>query len=193
MASSGIVAIRFIIEVNFFKHFCIDYQANLNKTQQNTHTTRLIPLIGSGITSRSKEIRRNCSEFINQLLQTWETHHLEKHVQLLQTCIKKGIADADQEARVLSRKAFWSFSSHYPTLADNLLASLDAKTQKLLQSGSQGAFGSVKSLKDGYSNNSTAVVASINYDFMDSQNKRMQTQQSSGQFFLFFFYFNKNI
>ena len=33
MASSGIVAIRFIIEVNFFKHFCIDYQANLNKTQ----------------------------------------------------------------------------------------------------------------------------------------------------------------
>ena len=115
-------------------------------------------------------------------MQTWDTHHLEKHVQLIQTCIKKGLADADQEARVISRKAFWSFNSHYPTLADNLLASLDAKTQKLLQSGSQGAFSSVKSLKDGYSSNNSnnAVVTSINYDFMDSQNKRMQAQQSSG-------------
>lgn len=133
MAFSGIVAIRFLIE--------------------NTHTTRLIPLIASGISSRSKEIRRYSCEFLNQLLQTWETQHLEKHVQLIQTCIKKGIADADQEARVFARKAFWSFSGHYPSTADSLLNSLDLKAQKLLQSGSQGAFGSVKSLKDGMSSN----------------------------------------
>jgi CLIP-associating protein 1/2 len=63
-----------------------------------------LPAIGGGVSSRSKEIRRACCDFLNQLLQTWETYHLEKHVQLIQTCIKKGIADADQEARVFARK-----------------------------------------------------------------------------------------
>lgn len=151
MATSGTIAIRFIIE--------------------HTHSTRLIPLIAGGISSRSKEIRRCCTEFLNQLLQTWETHTLDKHVQLIQTCIKKAIVDADQEARVFARKAFWSFSSHYPSLADSLLLTLDTKTQKLLQTGSQGAFGSVKSLKDGTS--SYTGTSSINYDYMDSQNNRM--------------------
>jgi len=158
MASSGIVAIRFLIE--------------------NTHTTRLIPPIASGISSRSKEIRRNSCDFLNQLLQTWETYHLEKHVQLIQTCIKKGINDADQEARVFARKAFWAFHSHYQLAADNLLLTFDVKTQKLVQTGSQGTFGSVKSLKDGYTpvtnqnGSNYGQMTTINYDFMDSQNNK---------------------
>ena len=87
----------------------------------------------------------------------------------------KGLADADPEARVFSRKAFWAFSSHYSTAADHLLNSLDAKTQKLLQNGSKGAFGSVKSLKDGcggVGQNSYQAANTFNYDFMDSQNQR---------------------
>jgi len=164
MATSGLVAIRFIIE--------------------NTHSTRLIPLIANGISSRSKEIRRYSCEFLNQLLQTWDTHHLDKHLALIQTCIKKGIADADQEARVFSRKAFWSFSSHYPQQADNLLLSFDVKTQKMLQTGGQGTFGSMKSLKDGLSSNNNAnngqQVSQINYDFMDSQNNRLKQVQANG-------------
>lgn len=84
MALSGVVAIRFIIE--------------------NTHSTRLIPLIAGGVSSRSKEIRKNCIECLKQLLETWETHHLDKHVNLISSSIKKGIQDADQEARVFARK-----------------------------------------------------------------------------------------
>jgi CLIP-associating protein 1/2 len=162
MALSGVVAIRFIIE--------------------NTHSARLIPLIASSISSRSKEIRRYCCEFLNQLLQTWEIYHLEKHVQLIQTCIKKGLADADQEARVFSRKAFWSFSSHYPQAADNLLVSLDVKTQKLLQTGGQGGtFGSVKSLKDGYSsNNYSGNYSASNYnDSVDNGSRYGTVKQSA--------------
>lgn len=167
MASSGIVAVRFLIE--------------------NTHTHRLIPPIASGISSRSKEIRRNSCDFLNQLLQTWETYHLEKHIQLIQTCIKKGCADADQEARVLARKAFWAFHAHYQLAADNLLLTFDVKTQKLIQSGSQGAFGSVKSLKDGYapvvSTNqlTNQQMTTINYDFMDSQNNRLKQASNIGK------------
>ncbi len=69
MALSGVVAIRFIIE--------------------HTHSQRLIPLITGGVSSRSKEIRRNCVDFVRQLLETWDAHHMEKHVNLLANTIKK--------------------------------------------------------------------------------------------------------
>ena len=107
MALSGVVAIRFIIEVILYFTSTFLQEKNWHiflKINKNTHSARLIPLIASSISSRSKEIRRYCCEFLNQLLQTWETYHFEKHVQLIQTCIKKGIADADQEARVFARK-----------------------------------------------------------------------------------------
>jgi CLIP-associating protein 1/2 len=83
------------------------------------------------------------------LLIAWEPHCLEKHIQLLINSIKKGIADADQDARLFSRKAFWSFHAHFPQQANKLLDSLDARTQNLLNKDSIGSqFGSQKSLKD---------------------------------------------
>ena len=53
---------------------------------------------------KSKEIRRHCCEFLDQLLHTWPTSCLEKHVGILQEAIKKGIADADPDARQIARK-----------------------------------------------------------------------------------------
>ncbi|XP_067126755.1 CLIP-associating protein 1-like isoform X1 [Centruroides vittatus] len=113
MSSSGIVAIRFII--------------------QHTHVSRLIPIITYNMTSRSKEIRRICYEFLDQLLHTWPTHTLEKHVANIQDAIKKGISDADPEARAFSRKAFWGFADHFKDQADSLLNSLDTSKQRMLQ------------------------------------------------------------
>ena len=103
----------------------------------------------TALTSKSKEIRRYSYEFINLILVCWETHHLEKHVNSIQNSIRKGIGDADQDARLYSRKAFWSFHQHFPKQAQIMLDAFDAKTQKLLQNGSNGpTFGSMKSLND---------------------------------------------
>jgi hypothetical protein len=73
------------------------------------------------------------------------------------------------------------------------------KTQKLIQNGSQGPFGSVKSLKDGFiaSSVSTNVpsqngslnynqTASINYDFMDSQNSRLKQPSTTNSKNIYF-------
>jgi len=128
ITTSGLVAIRFIIE--------------------NTHSGRLIPLVTSTLTSKSKEIRRYAYEFINQVLTVWDKCHLEKNAANLAISIKKGITDADQEGRVYARKAFWSFHAHFPSQANNMLESLDLRSQKLLQSGANGNFGSMRSLKD---------------------------------------------
>ncbi|KAJ8307405.1 hypothetical protein KUTeg_015489 [Tegillarca granosa] len=119
MATSGIVCIRFLI--------------------QYTHTPRLIPVISGNTTSKSSIIRRYCYEFINQLLHTWPTHILEKHIANLQDTIKRGISDADAEARVFSRKAFWGFADHFKDQADALLNTLDASKQKMLQGELSGS------------------------------------------------------
>ncbi|XP_076456225.1 CLIP-associating protein 1-A-like isoform X9 [Babylonia areolata] len=113
MATSGCVCIRFII--------------------QYVHTSRLVPIVTGNMASKSSVIRRQSCEFLNQLLHSWATHTLEKHIAILQDSIRRGISDADSEARAFSRKAFWGFAEHFKSQADALLGSLDPSKQKMLQ------------------------------------------------------------
>lgn len=72
---------------------------------QYCQCSRLVPIITQNLSnSKSKDIRRSCCEFLEQILTQWSRHSLEKHIPILQDAIKKGIADADPDARVTSRK-----------------------------------------------------------------------------------------
>ncbi|XP_022240436.1 CLIP-associating protein 1-B-like isoform X4 [Limulus polyphemus] len=113
MSTAGVVAIRFII--------------------QYTHAPKLIPILTTNMSCKSKDIRKTCCEFLDQLLHIWPTNALEKYVNVLRDAIKKGISDADPEARAFSRKAFWGFADHFKEQADSLLSSLDSGKQRLLQ------------------------------------------------------------
>ncbi|XP_053190837.1 CLIP-associating protein 2 isoform X6 [Scomber japonicus] len=125
MATSGVLAIRIII--------------------RHTHVPRLIPLITSNCTSKSVAVRRRCYDFLDLLLQEWQTHSLERHTTVLVESIKKGIRDADSEARVEARKAYWGLRNHFPGEADALYNSLESSYQRTLQSCLKSS-GSVASL-----------------------------------------------
>ncbi|XP_019119780.1 CLIP-associating protein 2 isoform X9 [Larimichthys crocea] len=125
MATSGVSAIRIII--------------------RHTHVPRLIPLITSNCTSKSVAVRRRCYDFLDLLLQEWQTHSLERHTAVLVESIKKGIRDADSEARVEARKAYWGLRNHFPGEADALYNSLESSYQRTLQSYLKSS-GSVASL-----------------------------------------------
>ncbi|XP_008288939.1 CLIP-associating protein 2 isoform X10 [Stegastes partitus] len=125
MATSGVSAIRIII--------------------RHTHVPRLIPLITSNCTSKSVAVRRRCYDFLDLLLQEWQTHSLERHTAVLVESIKKGIRDADSEARVEARKAYWGLRNHFPGEADALYNSLESSYQRTLQSCLRSS-GSVASL-----------------------------------------------
>ncbi|XP_075306403.1 CLIP-associating protein 2 isoform X23 [Odontesthes bonariensis] len=125
MATSGVSAIRIII--------------------RHTHVPRLIPLITSHCTSKSVAVRRRCYDFLDLLLQEWQTHSLERHTAVLVESIKKGIRDADSEARVEARKAYWGLRNHFPGEADTLYNSLEPSYQRTLQSCLKSS-GSVASL-----------------------------------------------
>ena len=83
--------------------------------------------------TQSKEIRRHICEFLDLLLHTWPTHTLEKHVAMLQEAIKKGISDADPDARTFARKAYWGFADHFKEQSESLLSSLEPSYKRLLQ------------------------------------------------------------
>ena len=67
------------------------------------------------------------------MLHTWPTHTLEKHVALIQESIKKGIADADPDARTFARKAYWGFAEHFKEQSESLMSGLDPTYKRLLQ------------------------------------------------------------
>ncbi|XP_030265944.1 CLIP-associating protein 1-like isoform X17 [Sparus aurata] len=113
MATSGMAAIRLIL-----KH---------------THFPRLIPIITSSCTSKSVAVRRRSFEFLDLLLQEWQTGSLERHATVLMETIKKGVHDADAEARSVARKCYWSFHGHFRREAEQLFQGLESSYQKALQ------------------------------------------------------------
>uniref|UniRef100_A0A674J0B6 Cytoplasmic linker associated protein 1 n=1 Tax=Terrapene triunguis TaxID=2587831 RepID=A0A674J0B6_9SAUR len=100
----------------------------------HTHIPRLIPIITSNCTSKSVAVRRRCFEFLDLLLQEWQTHSLERHISVLAETIKKGIHDADSEARIEARKCYWGFHNHFNREAEHLFHTLESSYQKALQS-----------------------------------------------------------
>eukprot|EP00063_Salmo_salar_P032141 XP_014006976.1 PREDICTED: CLIP-associating protein 1-like isoform X4 [Salmo salar] len=114
MATSGIAVIRLII--------------------RHTHYPRLIPIVTSSCQSKSVAVRRRCFEFLDLLLQEWQTNSLERNVAVLTETIRKGVHDADSEARSVARKCYWTFHGHFSREAEQLFQALESSYQKALQS-----------------------------------------------------------
>ncbi|XP_025016530.1 CLIP-associating protein 2 isoform X2 [Tetranychus urticae] len=112
MSSSALVCIKLII--------------------QHTKSARLIPVVAANLSSKSKEIRKASCEFLDIIVHTWSSHSLEKHTQQLAEAIRRGISDADAEARQSARRAFWGFAEHFKDQSESLLNSLDPSKQKAL-------------------------------------------------------------
>ncbi|AWO95529.1 putative CLIP-associating protein 1-B-like [Scophthalmus maximus] len=112
MATSGIAVIRLIL--------------------RHTHYPRLIPIISSNCTAKSVAVRRRSFEFMELLLQEWQTSSLERHCTVVMETIKKGIHDADAEARSVARRCYWGFHGHFSREAEHLFQGLESSYQKAL-------------------------------------------------------------
>ncbi|OQV21693.1 CLIP-associating protein 1 [Hypsibius exemplaris] len=113
MSSSGLVAIRILLT--------------------NVHSQKLIPVITQEcLSSKSKETRRACSEFVGICLSTFNVGTLERHVAGLRETIKTGISDADSDVRLLARRNYTEFAQHFPGQARDLYRELDVQKQRQL-------------------------------------------------------------
>uniref|UniRef100_A0A336M1C0 CSON009687 protein n=1 Tax=Culicoides sonorensis TaxID=179676 RepID=A0A336M1C0_CULSO len=120
ISSAGLIALEYIVRY--------------------THAPKLVPIITSNLMqSKSKDIRSALSKILMLLFEEWPTRTLEKSSTLLRDALKKGISDADSDARRYSRIAFWGFRRHFPDLADNLFGNLDPSTQRSVDKERDGA------------------------------------------------------
>lgn len=111
ISSAGIIALKYVIRYS--------------------PSPKLIPIITQQLmASKSKDIRATLSEVLVQMLDNWSTRNLEKNSTQLRDVIKKGIHDADGDARRHNRKAYWLFRKHFPVLADQLYTQMDSVTQR---------------------------------------------------------------
>ncbi|CAH8518583.1 unnamed protein product [Schistosoma turkestanicum] len=113
MATSGVVAMRFILE--------------------NTCSSRLLPILTSSLSSKSNITRKCICEFLEIIFRTWPVNILEKNLPVLQDALKRGISDADQEARLFSRRSFPLFVAKFPEQANLFLQNLDVQKRKLIE------------------------------------------------------------
>ncbi|XP_058040343.1 CLIP-associating protein 2 isoform X5 [Ahaetulla prasina] len=162
MATSGCAAIRFII--------------------RHTHVPRLIPLITSNCTSKSVAVRRRSFEFLDLLLQEWQTHSLERHAAVLVETIKKGIHDADAEARVEARKTYLGLRNHFPGEAEVLYNSLEPSYQRSLQTylKNSGSIASLPQSDRSSSSSQESLNRPLSSKWSTSSSSSMANRVSSG-------------
>jgi CLIP-associating protein 1/2 len=85
ISSAGILTLKYVIKYS--------------------HVPKLLPIITSNLMqSKSKDIRSCLCELLNMIFEEWPTRALEKNLPLLKNAVKKGITDADAEARRHSRR-----------------------------------------------------------------------------------------
>ena len=85
ISSAGILALKYVIRF--------------------THVPKLLPIITTNLMqSKAKDIRACLCEMLCLVFEEWPTKALERSSLLLRDAIKKGIADADSEARRQSRR-----------------------------------------------------------------------------------------
>uniref|UniRef100_A0A0X3P8A4 TOG domain-containing protein n=1 Tax=Schistocephalus solidus TaxID=70667 RepID=A0A0X3P8A4_SCHSO len=113
MSTSGIQAVMFIIK--------------------NTHAARLLPIIVGGLSSKSNVVRRYVCEFLDPICQYWPVNVIDKYMGLFQESLRKGISDADQDARSASRRAFQSFAMKFPDESRALLQNLEPAQRKMIE------------------------------------------------------------
>lgn len=84
ISSSGIITLKYIIRY--------------------THAPKLVPIVTQNlIQSKSKDIRSTLCEMLMLIFDEWPTRTLERNATLLRDALKKGISDADSDARRYSR------------------------------------------------------------------------------------------
>ncbi len=102
-----------------------------------TYNARIMQHIWLACQDKNVQPRLYASGWLKTLLNK-EAHH-KNHVEhtggldLVEKCIKKGLADANPGVREKMRAAYWTFAGIWPARAEAIMSGLDATATKLLQ------------------------------------------------------------
>ncbi|AEO55216.1 hypothetical protein MYCTH_2298825 [Thermothelomyces thermophilus ATCC 42464] len=102
-----------------------------------TYTNRIMQHVWNACQDKNVQPRLYATGWLETLLKK-EAHH-KSHVEhtggldLIEKCIKKGLADANPGVRAKMRATYWTFAGIWPAKAEAIMSGLDATAAKLLQ------------------------------------------------------------
>ncbi|KAH9222125.1 protein-like protein STU1 [Leptodontidium sp. 2 PMI_412] len=102
-----------------------------------TYNIRIMQHIWLACQDKNVQPRTYATGWLKTLLKK-EAHH-KSHVEhtggldLIEKCLKKGLADANPSVRENMRSTYWAFAQIWPAKAESILATLDATQQRLLE------------------------------------------------------------
>ncbi|KAK0102935.1 suppressor of tub2 mutation [Cadophora gregata] len=102
-----------------------------------TYNIRIMQHIWLACQDKNVQPRMYATGWLKTLLKK-EAHH-KSHVEhtggldLIEKCLKKGLADANPTVRENMRSTYWAFALIWPARAESILATLDATQQRLLE------------------------------------------------------------
>ena len=76
--------------------------------QEHSHSVCTLPFVEVGVDTLAlcvcSLVRRQCAEFVSLAISSWNTAVLEKALSLLEETVRKGLKDADAQARKHMRR-----------------------------------------------------------------------------------------
>ncbi|KAK9761267.1 suppressor of tub2 mutation [Basidiobolus ranarum] len=104
--------------------------------RSTTYHGRTLNTLAVAMTDKNVQLRGFTVGYIKTILETFESQAqaIERAggLELLDKCIRKGIADANPQVRESSRELFWTFWNIWKVRGEAIRNSLDPSTQKLL-------------------------------------------------------------
>ncbi|KAJ6783134.1 hypothetical protein PWT90_01432 [Aphanocladium album] len=101
-----------------------------------SYTPRIMQHIWSAAQDKNVQPRLYTTGWLKTLIKKTSSnkHHIEHTggVDLIEKCLKKGLADANPGVREKMRPTYWAFWAVWPARADAIMEDLDATAQKLL-------------------------------------------------------------
>ncbi|TLD24199.1 hypothetical protein PspLS_06832 [Pyricularia sp. CBS 133598] len=105
-----------------------------------TYNTRIMQHIWFACQDKNVQPRTYATGWLKTLLSKEAQHksHVEHHggLELVEKCIKKGLADSNPLVREKMRVTYWIFNDIWPARAEAIMEDLDATAKKLLQKSS---------------------------------------------------------
>ena len=100
---------------------------------QHTQAPKLLrQSLEVGVGDRDPRLRARCMEYTTIMLQCWSTPAIEKSIAAVDDAIRKGMTDANSDARSAARRSFWAIKPRWPERAQKILSVVDPSTQRLL-------------------------------------------------------------
>lgn len=99
----------------------------------NVHSDKYVSVILDELHSKSKEVRFRCSQYMKQMVDSFDESIIARNSQAFESAIIKGMNDATQEVRSNSRDSYKIFSAKFPESGQRIYGQIDSQIKKALQ------------------------------------------------------------